>query len=502
MQQNGSYYSADNGFACAAGGRGITEALREHLNVIVRNEELETDAVTSEIQEEIHALVDDKERLEQEKLDRQERLDELAKEQSAKEARLSELQIQINAPLNIEVEEDSHIEGLQEKIDENDLKLADTASELEPLLEDRAKIETNLEAPTQIELQPLPTEDPPVLQSTKLEKALSCFTAVALVGLIFYLFIFYASVGDRTFTIGIGTVQEKTQIIIPHALFEAWEVEDSEDKKDRRNWFVITFPFIFLTLALLAYYCHENKSWGTLGGLLLATFSIDMIIAVKISVQMHEFTHGADAPYVFSENWTEVLSVLFLGFGVALLLSYGLYWFMKVWKGVRPNEDAEARLAKLIRSEKNDRLVELNALNIHIETLQEKIRKLEQENRDYKDQIEVAFKKPIEIEIAGIQMDQTHLQNQMSGFSEQIQGLQEEINRCESEIEDLVNRRRKKFVDIKKLERQANEFVTGWCRYVAQRKTELPETISAQVSDIQELAERTLQDYVASLQNT
>ena len=34
MQQNGSYHSADNGFACAAAGRGITEALREHLNVI------------------------------------------------------------------------------------------------------------------------------------------------------------------------------------------------------------------------------------------------------------------------------------------------------------------------------------------------------------------------------------------------------------------------------------------------------------------------------------
>ncbi|MDE0681694.1 MAG: hypothetical protein OXI63_02145 [Candidatus Poribacteria bacterium] len=114
----------------------------------------------------------------------------------------------------------------------------------------------------------------------------------------------------------------------------------------------------------------------------------------------------------------------------------------------------------------------------------------------------MAFKKPIEIEIAGIQADQTHIQNQMSGFGEQIQGLQEEINRCESEIEDLVNRKRKKFVDTKKLERQANEFVTGWCRYVAQRKTELPETISAQVLDIQQLAERTLQDYVASLQNS
>ena len=35
------YHNADNGFACAAAGRGITEALQEHLNVIIRNEELE-----------------------------------------------------------------------------------------------------------------------------------------------------------------------------------------------------------------------------------------------------------------------------------------------------------------------------------------------------------------------------------------------------------------------------------------------------------------------------
>lgn len=34
------YYSEDNGFLCASAGRGITEALREHLNVIIRDENL------------------------------------------------------------------------------------------------------------------------------------------------------------------------------------------------------------------------------------------------------------------------------------------------------------------------------------------------------------------------------------------------------------------------------------------------------------------------------
>ena len=63
------YYSADNGFACAAAGRGVTEALQEHLNVIIRNEELEIERSHSQIQKDINDLVEDKERLEQRKLD-------------------------------------------------------------------------------------------------------------------------------------------------------------------------------------------------------------------------------------------------------------------------------------------------------------------------------------------------------------------------------------------------------------------------------------------------
>lgn len=497
MQQNGSYYSADNGFACAPAGRGITEALQEHLNVIIRNEELVTEKVISEIQEDIKALAEDKERLEQQKLDRQENLNELVGTLAAKDTRLSELQMEIENPLNIDLEADPYAKALQDKIDENTLKLEDNTLELETLQEECTKIETDLEAPTQAELKPLSIEGHPISQSTPLEKGFACLAAVVFIGLIIYLFIFYASVGDRTFTVGIGTIQEKTQIIIPRALSEAWEVTDAET--DPRNWFVITFPFIFLTLAILAYYCHEHKMWGPLGGLLAATFAIDFIIAIKISVQMHIFTKGEDVPYELGENLTEVLSVLFLGFGVSLLLSYGFYWFMKVWKGVRPNQDADARLAKLIRSEKNDRLIELNALNTRIQSLQEKNRNLNAGNQGYKDEIELAFKKPIEVEIAGLQTEHKRVQDQKQNLDEQIESLQREINGCESEIEDLVSHKHKKALDIRKLEAQAHEFVTGWCKYISQSKTHLPDTISNQITDVQHLAQDTLQFYIASL---
>ena len=496
MQQNGSYHSADNGFRCAAAGRGIPEALREHLNVIVRNEELETGRVASEIQEDINALVEDKERLEQQKLDRQEDLDALVKDLAEKDTRLSELQITLQDPLNIDVAEDPYTQGLQDKIDENTLKLEKNTAELDSLREEHSKIQTDLESPTQVELENVPLEEEPVSQSTLLEKGFACLTAVVLVGLIIYLFIFYASVGDRTFTVGIGTVQEKTQIIIPRALSEAWEVKDTET--DYRNWFVITFPFIFLTLAILAYYCHEHKAWRILILLLVATFLIDLIIAIKISEQMHEFTTGEEAPYKLTENLTEVLSVLFLGFGVALLLSYGLYWFMKVWKGVKPTQEIGEQLAQLIRSEKNERLIELNALDTRIQSLQEKNRTLEAENQDYKNKIELTFKKPLEVELSGLQTGRERLQEQIQDLSGQIEGFQREINGCESEIEALVNRKRN-LVDIRKLEAQAHEFVTGWCRYVAQSEDALPD--ASEIERIQQLAQQTLQEYTAQFRN-
>ena len=501
MQQNGSspYHSRDNGFEYAATNKGITEALREHLNVIIRNEELVTEKVITESQADIQALAEDKERLEQQKLDRQADLDEFVKDLTAKDTRLSELQMEIENPLNIDLETDPYAKSLQEKIDENTSKLEDNASELEALQEERTKIETDLEAPTQAELKPISIEGHPISQSTPLEKGFACLTAVVLVGLIIYLFIFYASVGDRTFTVGIGTSGEKRQIIIPHALSEAWEVKESENGNDRRNWFVITFPFIFLTLAILAYYCHEHRAWKILIGLLVATFAIDAIIAFKISEQMHEFTKGEEVPYELSENLTEVLSVLFLGFGVSLLLSYGLYWFMKVWKGVRPNQDADARLEKLIRAEKNDRLIELNVLNTRIQSLQEKNRNLDAENQGYKGEIELAFRKPIEVEIAGLQTERERGQDQIQNLDTQIEALQREINGCESEIEDLVNRKDKRTLDIRKLEAQVHEFVTGWCDYILQSKRHLPDTTPNKIAEVQDLTQDTLQSYIASL---
>ena len=212
------YHGADNGFACAAAGRGVTEALQEHLNVIVRNEELEIERSHSQIQADIKALVEDKERLEQRKLDLQDNIQTLTEENSVKEVKLSELTTELEAPIKPDSPPpDPRIDTLKTAIDEKALALEEKQIA-------SIKIKTDLEAPTKIELEPPAVDKPPVSRFSGLENVFAGFTAFVLVGLIAYLFIFYGSVGDRTFTEGIGTTdQEKHMLLFPDALFEAWE---------------------------------------------------------------------------------------------------------------------------------------------------------------------------------------------------------------------------------------------------------------------------------------
>ena len=493
-----SYYSADNGFACAAAGRGVTEALQEHLNVIIRNEELEIERSHSQIQEDIRDLVEDKERLEQRKLDLQNTIKTLTEENSMTEVKFSELTTKLEAPINADSPPpDPRIDALKSEINEK-------TSGLEEKQIARVKIETDLEAPTATELKPLPVDKTPVSQFSTLDKGFAGLTAFILVGLVFYLFIFYASVGDRTFTEGIGTNLEKQHIIIPHALSKAWE-------SSPKNWFVLTFPFIFLTLAILFYFFdeHSENKWSKFW-VLGPTLLIDSVIAVKISQQMHEFKEGVEVKYVWSENWIEILSVLLLGFGVSLLLGYGLSWVMRVWnKGKQPQGEPE-QLEKLKRVEQNDRRVELAALTEEIQHLQNRIADLKREKENYEKSVEEtskqqldarieAHKHPIQVEIARLNTEKENLQNQINEFNEQVESIQKEINECEDEIEALLKRQRERVIDVKKLEAQASEFVSGWCRYVAQSKTELPADVATQIQDIQHLTHETLETYKASL---
>ena len=481
------YHSADNGFACAAAGRGITEALQEHLNVIVRNEELEIEISESQIQTEIEGLAEDKERLEQEKLDRQESLTALTQELAEMGMELSELNTQLDHPLTADETSSSP------RIDELKKEIETYGSELAEKKVSQAKLETKLEAPTEVELN----ADSGLAQGISKrrlsisEGILASILTLIILGLAFYLIIFYASVGDRTFTEGIGTPAEKRHIIIHRAFFKAWE--------SPQNWFVIMFPSIFLTLAVLVHLCYDHRKWWIFGSLLGATLAIDVIIAVKISKQMHEFTKGEDVLFKLGENLIEILSVLLLGFGVSLLLGFGIFWVIKLWRGEKPQQDESNQLEQQKRYEQNDSLVELNALTTEIEHLDQKMNVLEEELENYTNQVEDTARQELQVKIARLNTQKENQQSQINELNEQIEAFQMEINQCESEIEITRKRQYKKGVDLKKLEANTNEFVSGWCKYVAQSQTQLPTDVANQISDIQTLASETLETYKATL---
>ena len=498
------YHSADNGFACAAAGRGITEALQEHLNVIVRNEELEIEISESQIQDEISGLAEDKERLEQQKLDRQESLSALSEELTEMEMELSELNAKLENPLlNAEATSPSpHIDELKREIEVNTAELGEKKVA-------QAKLETDLEAPTEVELNAdsgMPHGSSKQRLSWREKILLGVPLTLVVLGLIGYLIIFYASAGDRAFTKGIGTNEDREQIIIPQAFFKAWEAEGWVEK----NWFVITFPFIFLTLAFLVHFCYEDKNRSMFWSIIVGTLLIDIIIAIKISRQIHEVkdevevVNGVQVPvsYWNLDTPIEILSVLLLGFGASLLLGFGLLWVIKIWRGDKPYQDESEKLEQQKRSEQNDRLVELNALTTEIQQLENKINTVEEELVNYTNQVEDSAKQQIQVKIASWTTKKESQQSQFDQLNEQVDAFQMEINQCESEIESSRKRQRQKGIDLKKLEANAYEFVTGWCKYVAQSKNQLPTDVANQIEDIQSLANDTLETYKATLNIT
>ena len=384
-------------------------------------------------------------------------------------------------------------------------EIDDNTSALEKKQVARVEIQTDLEAPTAVELDTSSVNGTPHISSKQQrslpESIFAWFATFSLFGLVFYLFIFYASAADKSFIGGSGTIEQRlNKIINPHAFFQAWE--------SPINWFIIVFPFVMLMLAILLHPSWKNKAWLAFAFSLLCTIGLDIVIAYKIARNIYEekINRGIEAEL----SLLDMSTVLLLGLAVSILLGIGIHFVMKMWDSAKPAHDESERLEKLKRVEQNDRRVQLAALTKEIQHLQNRIDDLKQERKNYERGIEEtakqrldalieAHKHPIQVEIVRLDAEKENLQNQISEFNEQVESIQKEINQCETEIEALLKRQRERVIDVKKLEAQAHEFVSGWCRYVAQSKTELPADIATQIKDIQHLADETLETYKASL---
>ncbi len=506
------HYSADNGFASAAAGRGVTEALQEHLNVIVRDENLEIAFNDDYYQAEIEDLVEDKKELEAQKAQRQNSIKESTKELDEKNIKLAELKVELESPVEIiETSEGSRIVELNEKIEEK-------ISDMESKKAEKAKVEIELESPTQVELDALST-DGAVRQSsehwfpklrhwfskffTGLPKLIfTIFATTAVVALFGYLYLFYVSAGEKT--VREGKDINLNTLIDYEALGRAWNPETENDEPKPRNWLVLMFPSIFIFLAIVTHLSLEYEKWTKwifFVGFLIVTFAIEGIIGWKIA---HSIVNEQVKAQVAEQDQDNPLFLtalfLLLGFGPSVLLGCGLQWILGLWENIRPQTDQSKQMEIQIRAEKEDKLVELSALNTEIQNLEEGLNRLHQDKQAYSDSLMKTYRHPIETQIAGLDAEIQSTQDEIKLLNEQVDSLQMEIDRCESEISNHLKGQRERVIDIKKMEAQANEFVTGWCRYVAQCRTDLqPQEISSQIIEIQELAKQTLEDFKTTL---
>ena len=464
------YYSADNGFACAAAAKGNKEALREHLNVIIRDEELELEPTHSQLQTKIDGLVRDKKELEEQKVTSQDNLTKLTDILAEKEVRLSKLQVKLDSPLKpAEAPPLPHTNPLKEKID------AETKKLVEKQLA-HVTLETNLEVPTEIELD-LPTLDEVQVSRFSLpEWSFTISSTIALLGMVFYLFIFYVCVADNMFRKDSITNDIQNAFIIPAGLpWTAFPI----------NFFIFSFPFIFFTLTILTYLYNRDRKWKHYFGVLSANFLVHFLIGIRISNGL--------------ENLLEVVSVLFFGFGASFLLSLGITWFVRKWRIVKPFQDATIQLERRIRAEKNDRLIELNVLTTETQHAENRINDLNREKATYDEHAEATVKRPIELEIVGLNTEIARLRPQIDALNEQLESLESKMNQSETEIEALLKQQDKRVMDARRLEARTHEFITGWCRYLTQHRTELPANVGDQIADLQQIGNEIIKAYMASI---
>ena len=542
------YYSEDNGFSCAVALRGMPEGLPDHIDRIIRDERLAAVYSREQIQAEIDSLEDEIAELEAQKSGYESEIASREEDVATKKVELAGLQVQWHAPVETGPDSSQTVTGtsgesavdfdslpqeeisavsfrqqieaeVEELIHEKDRlgqQLVQKTEELARKEEELARLEVQIGAPTETELNPPSVEGatpgPSKQQFSVLQLIFASFTTLAVVGLLFYLFIFYSSAGEKAFSSERGSVQEKLNEIVNHAaFFQAWQ--------EPVNLFVITFPFIFLVLAVVTHLCLEERRWRYLAGVLVVTLALDAIIAVKISQNIHEnkVSRGLLAEGI---EWSlldiNIFAVLLLGFAVSLLLGFGFHWVTELWKSVRPRRNDSSEFELRIKAEKNEREVqlatlrtqmanlrtEIDSLNENISVTQQKIdahqAKLEELSRQWREAEAKTAKLPLNIQLAVLKTEMENLQNEINQFKERRNTVQQEIQKRQTKIDALKERRRIKLVDLNKIEWQVSQFVSGWCRYIAHSKTETDDA-SSKIERVRQVKNDLLAQYFETL---
>ena len=540
---NGSepYYSEQNGFYWAANHQGIAECVPQHIKRIVHNEELEIASTRDELEQEINYLREEMVELAEHKRECEQEIKVHSQELAEKKEEVAGLEVHLKAltitetkpsstetvpdksnpelfnASNMESEPDSPvINRLEEEI--NDLiqekgeieqKIAEKSQTLAGKKAELAGLEVELEGPTEIELNPI-TVEPTSRETSSVKPGLSRMSLItAIISTIFfiflatYLFIFYASAVDKAFFLNTEAIQAQldkgtyagvNDVVNPAALFKAFQGE--------WNLFVIMFPFVFLAFAIALDYFWEQGKWMYLVALFLAilTLVFDGILAIQISQKIHQakvIMGQETGQWTFRINDLNMWTVIFCGFIVSILVSIVYHVMNQRWKVVSPpQEKAEVsnKHELKIKSEKTQRESGIAVLKVGIDNLQNEIDYLKEKYNATQQRIIKVFKTPIETQVVVLKVEMDNLQNEINQLRSKDTDIQQRIENAQAKIVELSNQRSKRVVNRNKMESQINQFLNGWCRFVAHSGNGAFE-VSPQIDRIKQVATDTLDRY-------
>lgn len=533
------YYSEENGFYWAANHQGIAECVPQHIKRIIHNEELEIASTRDELEQEINYLREEAAALEEQKRTCEEEigvrfqvLAEKKKEVARFEVELKALIVTTSEPPITEAtpnNDDSELfdvpaashtsdhpvtkpleaaidDLIQEKakieqaIDENSQALARKEEEF-------AKLEVELDSPTATELNSVsadtashnaPSVNP---KFSRLGFVSAILSTVFFFCLAIYLFIFYASAVDKAFFLNTQTIQHNLEqgtyagvndVVNPKAVSKAFQGE--------WNLFVFMFPFVFLAFAIaLDYFWEAGKIWIA-AVLAVLTFIFDSILAIQISQKIHQakMIMGQE-----TEQWTfkifdlNMWTVIFCGFIVSLLVSIMYHVMNQRWKAVSPPQEhpktSDLHVLK-INSEKTQRQARIAVLRTEMDNLQSEINRLKEKDTAVEEKMVKAVKTPIEIQIVVLKVEMDNLQSEIDKIADRNTTLQQEIEEADAKMAELSSQRSKRVVNRSKMESQVNQFLNGWCRFVAHSEDGMSD-VSTRIDRIKQLSKDTLDTY-------
>ena len=535
------YYSEENGFYWAANHQGIAECVPQHIKRIIHNEELEIASTRDEIEQEINYLHQNVTELEEQQQEYQREIGQRTQDLARKREELAGLEIQLQTfmgtGLNLTPTEEVHnssttelnlppvegtpddspillfqteIEALVHERDNLEHEFSQKIQELARKKEELAGLEVLLQAPTEIELNPSSIEEETAPAKYQFSRVLNVITAIIstlfFVFLASYLFVFYASAVDKAFFLNTEKIQAQltegtyagiNDIVNPTALAKAFQGE--------WNPFIFLFPFIFLAFAIALDYFWEASKKGVVVVLAALTLAFDILLAIQISqkinlakVLMGQETGEWSVKPINPLTWDlNIWTVIFCGFVVSMLVSIIYHVMNERWKVVSPLQETSTAsdMHELeIKNEKTQREARIAVLKTETENLQKEITQLEEKEKASRQKIIKAVRAPVETRTVVLKTEMENLRSEIEKLNERDKVLQQEIDGTRAEILEKSGHRNKRVVNRNKMESQINQFLNGWCRFVAHSGDGTSE-VTPQIDKIKQVAKETLDHY-------